>query len=147
MTDGINEYLNHLKAGNPNRWLHEQVRLRISEHGTKVSVGDSPLSKLGVTSIGMVVLGYNYALLKLTGCNGYNYPGFALIDFPMTFADGMTIADKENYLIEPFVRLATGNAAVQVVICGRAFTGLQGAHRIELKTVWMQGEEQDPSVT
>jgi hypothetical protein len=63
-----------------------------------------------------------------------------MIDFPMTLADKTTIADKENYLIEPFIELAGRNPDVQVVVCGRAFQRLKGANRIELTEVWQQGE-------
>lgn len=83
-----------------------------------------------------MLLGYHYALMKLSGKAEYNYPGPVLIDFPMTLADGTSIANNENYLMDPFVALATTNAATQTIICGRAFKGLQGANRIRLNEVW-----------
>ncbi|MFO0800566.1 MAG: hypothetical protein U0804_24115, partial [Gemmataceae bacterium] len=95
---------------------------------------------VGGTSFGIVLLAYHYTLLKLSGRDGYNYPGLALIDFPMTLADGMTVADKENYLIEPFVTLFATRPTFQLVVCGRSFENLQGVHRITLTTVWKQDE-------
>lgn len=140
VSDGINEYLNALKAGDESRWTHQPVRFEVGERGFKLRVGKVPWTTLGATSIGYVALGYQFALLKLTGQSDYNYPGFALIDFPMTLADKTTISDKENYLIEPFVALAGRNENVQVVVCGRAFKKLKGSRRTELKHVWSQGE-------
>jgi hypothetical protein len=84
------------------------------------------------------MLAYHFALLKLSNVKGYNYPGFALIDFPPTLADRTKVADKENYLIEPFVELFTRTQSFQVIVGGRAFKNLKGANRIPLTTVWKQ---------
>lgn len=139
LADGINEYLNLLKEGDPSRWTHERVRFRIGDRSFKLWVGDAPWSSVGGTSIAIVLLAYHYALLKLSGRDERNYPGLTLIDFPITLADGSSIANKENYLVEPFVALAKGKSAVQSIICGRSFKGLKGAHRIQLDQVWAQG--------
>ena len=137
ISDGINEYLNLLKAGDAERWAHKPVRFQITERNFKLKVGESLWSTVvGASSGGLLLLGYHYALLKLSGRDGYNYPGLALIDFPMTLADGVSIANKENYLVEPFIDLANINPNIQVVICGRAFTELKGANRIPLDDVW-----------
>ncbi|HVY29027.1 MAG TPA: hypothetical protein VHB79_20860 [Polyangiaceae bacterium] len=143
ITDGINEYLNRLNEGDTKRWEHKPVRFRITERSFKLLVGDAPWSSVGATSAGLVLLGYHYALLKLSGRSDFNYPGLALIDFPMTLADGVSIANKENYLVEPFVALATANVATQTIVCGRAFKGLKGVNRIQLDEVWAQGEVPD----
>ncbi|WP_437796419.1 hypothetical protein [Sorangium sp. So ce693] len=139
LTDGINEYLNLLNEGDAGRWMHEPLRFRINDRSFKLLVGEATWSSVGATSVGMVLLAYHYALLKLSGREDRNYPGLALIDFPMTLADGTSIANKENYLVEPFVALAKANAATQSIICGRSFKGLKGAHRIQLSEVWTQG--------
>lgn len=144
MSDGINEYLGILNDEDPDRWQHQAVRFEVNDRGFKIRVGKSPLSSLGATSVCYVLLGYHYALLKLSGRDGYNYPGLALIDFPVTLADKTTIGDKENFLIVPFVRLSMTNHQFQLVVCGRAFHGLEGVHRIELKRVWKQGEIEPP---
>jgi Cap4 dsDNA endonuclease len=144
ISDGINEYLNLLNEGDTSRWPHGAIRFDLGESSFRIRVGQKPWSSLGATSIGYVLLGYHYALLKLSGRDGYNYPGLALIDFPMTLADKTTIADKENYLIEPFVRLFRSRPAFQLIVCGRAFENLKDVHRITLTTVWKQ-EEADGS--
>jgi hypothetical protein len=131
LSDGINEYLNLLNQGDKARWTHGSVRLDLSETSFKIRVGEKWWTSVGNTSFSIMLLGYHYALLKLSGRDGYNYPGLALIDFPVTFADGMTIADKENYLIEPFVTLFHSRPTFQLVVCGRSFETLQGVHRID----------------
>ncbi len=140
ISDGINEYLNYLSAADPTGWPHQPIRVELGKRSLRLLVGKAPWTTLGATSIGYVALGYHYALLKLSGRDGFNYPGIALIDFPITLAKNVSIADKENYLIEPFVQLAKQNPAVQVIVCGRAFKKLKGANRIELRRVWRQGE-------
>lgn len=140
ISDGINEYLNLLNQGVKIRWSHGNVRLDLSETSFKIRVGEKWWTSVGNTSFSIMLLGYHFALLKLSGQDGYNYPGFALIDFPVTFADGMTIADKENYLIEPFVTLFRNRPTFQLVVCGRSFENLQGVHRIALTTVWQQNQ-------
>jgi outer membrane murein-binding lipoprotein Lpp len=140
LSDGMNEYLNLLNAGDPTRWQHGPVRLTLAERSFKLQVGQKPWTSVGGTSFGIVLLAYHYTLLKLSGRDGYYYPGLALIDFPMTLADGMTVADKENYLIEPFVTLFTSCPTFQLLVCGRSFENLQGVHRITLTTVWKQNE-------
>jgi hypothetical protein len=147
LSDGINEYLNVLNEGDKSRWPHGAIRFDLGESSFKIKVGQKSWTSLGATSVGYVLLGYHYALLKLSGRDGYNYPGIALIDFPMTLADKTTIADKENYLIEPFVRLFKARPTFQLIVCGRAFENLQGVHRITLTTVWKQAEadESTPS--
>jgi len=138
LSDGMNEYLNLLNQGDRARWQHGPVRLALAERTFKLKVGQKPWTSVGGTSIGIVLLAYHYSLLKLSGEVGYNYPGLALVDFPMTLADGMTVADKENYLIDPFVSLFRDRPTFQLVVCGRSFENLQGAHRIALTTVWKQ---------
>ncbi len=143
MSDGINDYFNGLNAGDPSRWPHAPIRFDVGERSFRIRVGESSWTTLGATSVGYVVLGYHHALLKLSGRSGFNYPGLALIDFPMTLADKTTIADKENYLIEPFVTLATSNQSCQMIVCGRAFKNLKGVNRITLTTVWKQEQGED----
>lgn len=145
LSDGINEYLNVLNQGDSSRWPHGAIRFDLTERIVRIRVGQKSWTSLGATSIGYVLLGYHYALLKLSGRDGYNYPGIALIDFPMTLADKTTIADKENYLIEPFVALFKARPTFQLVVCGRAFENLKGVHRVTLNTVWRQ-EEDDGTV-
>lgn len=143
MSDGIREYIAGLAASDSARWPHPQIRFELGEQSFKLTIGKASWTTLGATTVGYVALGYHYALLKLTSQEQYNYPGIALIDFPMTLADGMTIAGKENYLIEPFVTLFGTLETFQLVVCGRSFENLQGVHRIELTTVWKPDAVED----
>lgn len=145
LSDGINEYLNILNQSDSSHWQHGAIRFNLRESSLKIGVGKEPLSTFGATSIGFVLLGYHYALLKLSGRNGYNYPGIALVDFPITFAD--QIANHENYLIEPFVKLFQSNPTFQLIVGGRSFESLEGVHRVELATVWKRNENIDSSQT
>jgi AAA domain len=140
MSDGINDYLNLLNEGDRNRWPHPRVRFDFMATTVRVRVGTKSWNSLSNADQGYVILGYHYALLNLSGKDGYNYPGMGLIDFPMNFADKTSVADRENFLIEPFVTLASGNPQVQVIVCGRSFAGLKGVNRIELSQVWRQGD-------
>jgi DNA repair ATPase RecN len=140
MSDGINDYLNLLNEEDRNRWPHPRVRFDFTSTSVRVRVGTKSWTSLSNADQGYVLLGYHYALLNLSGKDGFNYPGIALIDFPMNFGDKTSVADRENFLIEPFVTLARGNSQVQVIVCGRSFAGLKGVNRIELSHVWRQGD-------
>ena len=51
--------------------------------------------------------------------------------------DGVVVSDSENFVLEPFLQLATADQQpFQVIAAGSSFAGLEGAHRIELTTVW-----------
>jgi hypothetical protein len=65
------------------------------------------------------------------------FPGLLLIDCPAEI-EGSTVADKENFVIEPFVDLVAqiGLKSCQVIAAGSSFAGLQGAKRVELNHVW-----------
>ncbi len=140
MSDGFNEYLNFLNAGDPLRWQQPAVRFELGGSFFRLRVGKGSWTSLGATSICYLMLAYHHALLKLSKQEGYNYPGLALIDFPPVLADRTTIADKENYLIEPFVALFEAKRSFQLIVCGRAFENLKGVHRLHLTTVWKQEE-------
>ncbi|WP_435011436.1 AAA family ATPase [Tundrisphaera lichenicola] len=139
MTDGLIEYMNLLNEGNPSRWLHQPLRFEFSHSSVNIRVGNKSWRSLSNADQGYVLLAYHYALLKLTGSEGFNYPGLAMIDFPMNFGDKTTVADKENFLIEPFVTLSKAKPNIQVIVGGRSFANLQDVNRIELHEVWRQG--------
>ncbi len=140
MSDGINDYLNLLNEKDRTRWPHLPVRFEFMSTTVRVRVGTKSWTSLSNADQGYVLLGYHYALLNLSGKDGYNYPGLALIDFPMNFGSSTSVADRENFLIEPFVTLAKKYPQVQIVVCGRSFKGLKGVNRIEMKHVWRQGD-------
>jgi hypothetical protein len=53
--------------------------------------------------------------------------------------DGSTIADKENFVLEPLISLSSSSSqSVQIIAAGSAFQGLAGARRIELATRWVE---------
>lgn len=140
LSDGINEYLNLLNKSDSSRWPHGQIRLNLTESSFKILVDKKPWSNiLGGTSKGIFLLGYHYALLKLSGQDRHCYPGLSLVDFPITFAEEVTT--HENYLIEPFIHLWKISQAFQVIIGGRSFEHLNEIHRIELTKVWKHKEE------
>jgi hypothetical protein len=131
----MNSYLNALNAADPSRWQHELLTFRFGERDFRVLLGRQRWDEaLGAASRAMVLFAYHYALLSLVEHNRFNYPGIVIVDFPVQLADGESIADKENYLVEPFVDLCRrlGPERAQFIAAGRSFAGLEGANRIEL---------------
>jgi hypothetical protein len=49
------------------------------------------------------------------------------------------VEDKENFIVQPFIDLLARDAfkGAQAIITGAAFSGLEGAHRIELREVYV----------
>ncbi|MCI0489081.1 MAG: hypothetical protein L0229_21015 [Blastocatellia bacterium] len=139
LTDGMNSYLNALNAHHPDRWPEGAIRVRLEERRFGFTVQDAKWSaKLGATLQAYFLLSYHYALMSLSGQPNYNYPGLVILDFPPTFADGVEVADKENYIIEPFQELMNRGTdlPIQLIAAGRSFEGIQIAHRLKLKQVW-----------
>lgn len=60
--------------------------------------------------------------------------------------EGKKVADKENFVIEPFIELCSreGFEDLQVIATGSAFEGLEGVHRIDLSEVWAGAPGQAP---
>lgn len=139
LADGFNTYFNALNAGDPLRWPEGAARVRINGRQFSVTLDDDDWKpKLGATYACFFLNAYQYALLSLSGRKDFNYPGLAIIDFPPTLADDRELTHEENYLVEPFIDLATrlAPAGSQVIVAGRAFVDLEGAHRIELVEQW-----------
>lgn len=139
LADGFNTYFNSLNTADPTRWPEGAVAVRIRGRQFDVTLdGETWKPKLGATYACFFLNGYHYALLSLSGRDGFNYPGFAIVDFPPTLADGRELTDEENYLIEPYVDLLRRLQPVttQLIVAGRAFVDLTGARRIELSDVW-----------
>jgi hypothetical protein len=139
LEDGIMTYLNTINEGNPERWPKGRVHVHLKERGFSFRIhGANWKGELGATTKCYFLLAYHYALLNLTAKQEYNYPGLSIIDFPPSLPDGTLISDMENFLVEPFVDFFTRIPAqpCQVIVAGRAFENLQGAHRIELETFW-----------
>jgi len=139
LSDGINTYLNALNAGDPERWQEGKIGAQLRERQFRLTVSESKWSsKLGATLTCYFLLGYHYSLLQLTRTPGYNYPGICIIDFPPTLADGVEVADKENYLVEPFVNLLKSPEmrSCQLIAAGRAFEGLVDVNKVTLTQMW-----------
>lgn len=139
LEDGMNTYLNSIKAIQPQSWTQEAVSIRLRERGFRFAVGPSDWkSKLGGTLTLYFLLSYHYALLSLTSRAECHYPGFAILDFPAELEDASSVADKENFVLEPFVQLVSrpGQESLQIIAAGSAFEDLEGAHRIELTHIW-----------
>ncbi len=137
----INTYLNLIKNDNPTSWTQGEIGLRLKEKGFNFTVGKKTISSLGATMFLYFLAAYNYALLALSNQEGYHYPGFSILEFPASFADGSTqvqVKDLENFILEPFIALVGQDYMQnsQVIAVGRAFQNLQNVHRIELTKVW-----------
>lgn len=64
-------------------------------------------------------------------------PGLAIIDVPAKLEDGSATADKENFVLEPYLALLLRDemSDAQLIVTGSSFENFP-AHRIELKHVW-----------
>ena len=138
IANGMNTYLNALKANDAKAWTQEAVRVRIRERSFGVTVGgDNWSGKLGGTMTLYFLLSYHYALLSLSLKPIYHYPGLVILDLPATL-DEVQVSDEENYILEPFVQLTAQPEfeGTQVIAAGAAFEGLKGVNRIVLDRVW-----------
>lgn len=137
MTDGFNTYLNRIQELKPGSWAQKPIRFRISDKTFNVKVGDASWqTKLGGTLTLYFLLAYHYALLRLTERPSCRYPGLAVIDFPAELPDKSSIADHEDFLIQPFVELLNKIPETQLIVAGSAFSGLEQPNRLELKEQW-----------
>ena len=84
------------------------------------------------------LLSYQYGLLRLSRESGCNYPGLTVLDMPAELPDVESVADLENFVLVPFLRLLSEPEMkdAQVIVAGSAFTGLEGVRRIELDRVY-----------
>lgn len=136
--DKMNTYLNEIKKNNQDSWTQEQVNLRLKEKDFDFTINGKRWDlQLGGTLKLYFLIAYNYALMSLSNQDKYHYPGLTIFDLPPTL-EGKNVADKENFILEPFVKLL--NKAdmknTQIIIAGSSFEGLEGVNRIELDKVW-----------
>jgi hypothetical protein len=139
LEDGMNTYLNLIGELKPTAWTQEAVNVRLRERNFRIGVGRSDWSaKLGGTLTLYFLLAYHYALLTLSSKPEYRYPGLAILDFPAELEDATSVADKENFVLEPFVRMLKKPELqfAQVIAAGSSFENLRGANRIELTRIW-----------
>lgn len=138
LSDGMNTYLNKLNDARKDAWVVGDVGFHIEDRSFKIRVGKADWqTKLGGTLTLYFLLAYQYALADLARFPDSHFPGLLLIDFPAEL-EGTTVADKENFVIEPFIELFAGNGMekCQVIAAGNSFVGLKGANRVQLSHVW-----------
>lgn len=129
------DYLNKINIGDNKRWGYGPVSFRLRQRDFQVKIRDGKWNaQVGATSQALVLFAYHYAMLSLVADGRFNYPGLVIIDFPLELADGASVADKENYLVEPFIELCArkGMEATQFIAAGRAFENLAGSNQIPL---------------
>lgn len=139
LQQGMNEYLERLRALNSKSWTQDGVAVRLGERSLSFKVGGRIWKrKLGGTLTLYFLMAYHYALMKLTPLPTCHYPGFCALDFPAKLEDGSQVGEKENFVVQPFIELLSTPelVATQVVVAGSSFENLPGVHRIPLTTVW-----------
>jgi hypothetical protein len=139
LADGMNTYLNMIKQAAPTSWTQDPVRVHLEERWFRINVGNARWqAKLGGTLTLYFLIAYHYGLMGLTNKASCHYPGLLILDFPAELEDGSTVADKENFVLEPFVTLLSTPAlqSCQVIAAGVAFQSLADANRIELTKIW-----------
>lgn len=146
MTGGMNEYTSKLEVNKEKMWKQLPIRFHLSKHDIRIRVGKQRWDdQLGETNTIYFLLAYHYALLASSNYEHSRYPKFLLFELPGE-VEGKRVADKENFVIEPFIELCgrEGFEDLQVIATGSAFEGLKGAHRIELSEVWVGAPGQAP---
>ena len=141
ISDGMNEYLNQITKLNPNSWTAQPVSVQLTDSSFQIKVGGGNWKrKLGGTLTLYLLLAYHYSLLNLTVRPTARYPGLVIVDFPAELEDGTSIADKENFVVQPFIDFLRQHTEtpMQVITAGSAFESLQGVNRIELKHIWKE---------
>jgi hypothetical protein len=139
LRDGFMTYLNSITSLNPNSWLGAAISVRVSERSFRFKVSESNWkTKLGATQRLYFLFAYHYALMDLLRFEGSRFPGLLMLDFPAKVEDGTTIADKENFILEPFVELLRRAEmdGCQVIAAGRSFKDLENVHRVDFTKVW-----------
>ena len=139
LEDGMNSYLNALNETDSSRWTKGKLNVKLNDRTFYVSIKETDLSaQVGATSKAIVLFSYHYALLELSADSIRNYPGIVIIDFPLTLGESVRLADAENYLVEPFIRLCSepNMRHTQFIAAGRAFERPEGANQIKLASVY-----------
>lgn len=139
LADGMNAYLNSIRKKAPTSWTQAGVRVRLDERKSRFLVGNrSWNSQLGGTLSLYFLIAYHYSLMSLSDKAECHFPGFLALDFQAELEDGPSVADRENFVLEPFIELLATEPYVgcQVIAAGAAFENLVGAHRIEFKKIW-----------
>jgi hypothetical protein len=139
LTDAMNQYLQALRKQNPQSWTSGRVSMRLDPKYFQFFVdGRKWSTRLGGTLSLYFLIAYHYGLLSLTYKPNCHYPGLTILDLPAELEDSRSIADKENFVLQPFIDFlkSSKEGPCQVIVAGSAFEGLQGVHRNELSRVW-----------
>lgn len=138
VSDAMNEYLTKIRGFKSDSWTKGQIEFQINSKKFSFSVGGKDWKgELGGTLTLYFLLAYHYALLKLSTMDGFHIPGFCILDL-VAEIEGKSVADKENFILIPFVELLEENdlKSRQILVTGSAFSNLKGAQRIELAEIW-----------
>ena len=134
LADKMNTYVNAVNIDDISKWKTGRVSVNLKRDSFKMLMDNQAWTvKSGGTKNYVIQLAYHYALLSLCKEEEYDFPGLLIIDFPPHFAKADDLKGSENYLLKPFVELCSeeGMTGTQVIVAGRAFEGLEGAHTIE----------------
>jgi hypothetical protein len=138
LRDGMITYLNAIKKAVPSSWTQREPKVDLDERKARFLVGDRRWdTQLGGTLSLYYLIAYHYALMGLVRFDYCHFPGFLVLDFPAEL-DGTSTRDTENFAVEPFVALLSGEEyrGCQVIAAGVAFENLQGSNRVEFSKVW-----------
>lgn len=138
LEDGMNAYLTAINELRPGAWRHNPVGIDASRSGFTIRVGARRWhAVLGGTDTLYFLMAYQYGLLTLSDKPGRHYPGLSIIDVPGEFS-GEAVEDKENFIVQPFIDLLSRAPykGGQLLITGASFSGLKGAHRLQLTHVY-----------
>ncbi|MFO1043284.1 MAG: hypothetical protein U0941_15935 [Planctomycetaceae bacterium] len=139
LADGMNAYVNSIHMKAPTSWTQDEVRVRLDERRFRFLVGDRRWnSQLGGTLSLYFLIAYHYSLMSLADKEGCHFPGFVALDFQAELEDGPSVADRENFVLEPFIELLATEpyCGCQLIAAGASFENLVGAHRIEFGKIW-----------
>ncbi len=139
LEDGMNDYLNSLNLHRPGSWRHSGISVDLTKSGFNLKVGRRRWqSALGGTDSLYFLMAYHYGLLSLSNKLDCHYPGLSIIDVPGEFS-GEAIADKENFIVQPFVELMNQDdfANVQLIMTGAAFENLDGAEFQRMTEIYL----------
>jgi hypothetical protein len=138
LRDGMVTYLNAIKKVVPSSWTQKEPSMDLDDRKARFLVGDRRWdTQLGGTLSLYYLIAYHYALMGLVKFEQCHFPGFLVLDFPAEL-DGTSTRDTENFAVEPFVALLSGEQfrGCQVIAAGVAFENLKGANRVEFTKVW-----------
>jgi hypothetical protein len=142
LADGMTDFLNAMNATCAGTWQQAPISWDIDRRPpVRVRVGrTSWKAALGGTMVLYFLLAYHYSLMSLNDAGTTHYPGLGILDFPPTF-HGVDVTSEETFLLRPFVELLARKEFkdTQLIAAGSLFDGLEGANRIALRQVWVDG--------